>query len=43
VESVAALALISAQAYFYTHNRLDEWVEFNAKFTDGKLDEITKA
>lgn len=27
---------------FYTHNRQDEWVEFVAKFTDGKLEEITK-
>jgi hypothetical protein len=28
---------------FYTHNKNDEWVEFYAKFTNGKLEEITKA
>jgi hypothetical protein len=28
---------------FYTHNKKKEWIEFNAKFTDGKLVEITKA
>lgn len=28
---------------FYTINKKEEWVQFEAHFTDGKLDSITKA